>query len=475
MNEAKLDKMLSCIYEFYPGLAGEHGKTIFSLGDFSKKSIDEFVKTILNYRESFVQDIVSNFLVVKLIEDRIYELEIGTYKSQTYFYYGRAFLTLFESLTTTQDLNTNRQLFIKRLQFLEKIVSQAYENLENQLLSRMEIISTRKQFMNTCQKIEINASNLLDERYYSAKIKFKELLDDKLKVVKRTFPDIKKESFVYSVERCCDNLFSVEDINMKLTELLKKLSVDVRVGESNSKTISQKYLTLACLNEYINSIIDMFGCLDKVDKEFDISELIVSNSHYKEQTQNYRALISFSGDECATLHINTNLVNDEEQLIDVIIHEIVPGHYFMSRFYSDKVNRLFKETSFWEGWAMLCEYHSLFVIDRETYRRKISRKLYNEVLIGIISLRLWYYRQSSEAISSWLQSDIGLQKNVADRLILTAILQYEERMPYFVGFSTFSILYDRLGFEELLSKVMLSGASFFHVNKSIKLEENKNE
>ncbi|MBS5934246.1 MAG: hypothetical protein KIC94_15415 [Clostridiales bacterium] len=467
MNNVEIDEILSCIFQFYPGLAGEYGKTINSLGDYSCKSINEFLIALYGYKKSLKKDIDLNYLAIKIINDRIYELVTETYKSQTYFYYGRAFLTLLESLSTTQDIDINKQLFQKRLIFLVKIVSQAYENLDNQLLSRIEIMSTRKQFMDTCQKIENIASDLINESYYTAKAMFQELLDDKLKFVKRILPYVRKEEFILRVERSCDNLFSVEDINKQLVNLLNDLSIEARSREGERKASSQIKITHDYLNDYINSITDMFGCLDKVGEKIDISKMVVSNTNYKLQAQDYRALISFADEKAVQLHINTNLVDDEDQLMNTVIHEIVPGHYFMSLFYTGNENRFFKETSFWEGWALLCEYHSLFIIDSESYRNRVSRKLLNEVLIGLISFRLWYYRQSKEEIVSWLMNDIGIQKDVVDKLILTAILQDEERMPYYVGFSAFCIMYDQLGFEELLNKVMLSGASFYHVNKTI--------
>ncbi|MGP1433372.1 MAG: hypothetical protein ACTTKP_03745 [Catonella sp.] len=467
MNNAEIDEILLCIFQFYPGLAGEYGKTIYSLGDYSCKSINEFLIALYGYKKSLKKDIDVNYLAIKIINDRIYELVTETYKSQTYFYYGRTFLTLLESLSTTQNIDMNKQLFQKRLVFLVKIVSQAYENLDNQLLSRIEIMSTRKRFIDTCQKIENIASDLVNESYYNAKAMFQDLLDDKLKLVKRILPYVRKEEFIHRVERSCDSLFSVEDINKQLVNLLNNLSIEKKSLECDCRTSSQIQITNDYLNDYINSIVDMFGCLDKFGKKIDISKIVVSNTKYKFQTQDYRALISFAYEETLQFYINTNSVDDEDQLMNTVIHEIIPGHYFMSLFYTDNENRFFKETSFWEGWALLCEYHSLFIIDSESYRNKVSRKLISEVLVGIISFRLWYCRQSKEEIVSWLMNNFGIQKDVVNKLFLTAILQDEERMPYYVGFSAFCIMYDQLGFEKLLDKVMLSGASFYHLNKAI--------
>lgn len=467
MNEKIISKMLSEIYNFYPGLAGEVGQTIYSLGDYSPESIDRFKKSLQMYKKILSENSYCNFLVIKHIEDGIYELE-NTYNSQTYFYYGRGFLTLFESLSTTDDNDCNRQLFIKRLDCLEELVAQAAANLDDELLSRLEILSTRKQFYDICKKIESAAEDLLNQKYFLAKAYFNDLLIQKLEKVKKSIPTIKREQFADFVERMCDCVYSIDVLENEAYNVLEELKGLTYDGQGENVEISQKVLTEKYVIELFDFMKEKFTIPDELLKKIELSSLVMVDSHCKHQTQNYRAIISFKNGKKASLHINTDIVNNEDQLIDTFIHEVFPGHYFMSLFYSDDVsNRIFKEKSFWEGWAFLCEFYSLWIINKPSYGSEISHKLSKELLIGLTCIRIWYHQQSKEEVLNWLQVEMNLEKNVCDSLFLTAILQYDDRIQYFVGFLTMYLFYKNSGFRELSRLVMESGASFYHVNKKI--------
>lgn len=463
MNEMIIKKLLTAIYKFYPGLAGEDGQAIFSLGDYSKESIDRFICLLRRYKGLLSENYECNYLIIKQIEARIYELE-NTYKSQSYFYYGRSFLTLFESLSTTQDNSCNKQLFIKRQDYLEDIISQATINLDNKMLSRIEILLTRKQFDNTCKKIEFSAADLINEKYYSAKMRFDNLLVQKLDQAGTIVPKISRDYFIDFVEGLCDHIYSINIIEQTSYELLKELNGHVSHKPSKSIPVSQETMTKEYISSLVNSIEKFFSIPDALSKKKDLSSLIVSDSHPKQLTQNYRAIIGFTHEDKVLLHINTKYVNDEDQLVDTLIHEIFPGHYFMFLFYPDYINRYFKDISFWEGWALFCEYYSLSKYNSSSYRSKISVKLSHELLIGLICIRIWCRQQSKEEIIAWLQNEMKQQEEDCHRLFITSLSQYEDRLPYFVGFLAMYLLYKDKGFNKLIRLVMNAGATFYHIN-----------
>ena len=64
-QETMVENFINRVFSFYPGLAGEYGIIIDSLGDYSLDSINGFLADLKEYRDYFNSEYYQNFLIIK--------------------------------------------------------------------------------------------------------------------------------------------------------------------------------------------------------------------------------------------------------------------------------------------------------------------------------------------------------------------------------------------------------------------------
>ena len=463
-QETMVENFINRVFSFYPGLAGEYGIIIDSLGDYSLDSINGFLADLKEYRDYFNSEYYQNFLIIKRINMLIQEIEDEDYARYTGFYYSRAFLTLLESLSITDSSEKNLELFLKRLDYLDMIVSQAYSNIKDEYLSKIEIINTKKSFDRTCNLIETKAKEYLDERYFDAKNKFQFFLESKLAIAGNKIGNTKTLRYYQNIENTCDGILSTDDIYKNLMELAEHLNFLWQTLKNEADDFIDIEFDSDSIIDWVIYIKALFKDLNGMAE--DIDEYRIFNKSYENNTQSCRASLKFY-DQDVLLSINNREINSNEKKLEIMIHEVMPGHFFMSRYYSGRTNYIFKERSFWEGWALMCEYYSITRCDCNLYKKTVSKQLLNNVLVGITSIKYWYHKSKREDIFNWLQSTFSLSAEETNSILITAIIDSEQKMDYFVGFAAYYHLYKAVGFDVLTDMTMHSGASFYHLREHI--------